>query len=156
MDWDYDPSETFFPVTSVRWYTDSQILMSTGDGYIKLYNILETDPKRKLRSSISFKGKGINALDIDPDKIHFASGGMEHTLRIHDFSNMQEVVSYQAEDSKHNEHFNRIFSIKFDPSNPNIVYSGGWDKSILVHDIRKKHSVRSFMGPYVAGDTLDI
>jgi WD40 repeat protein len=44
----------------------------------------------------------------------------------------------------------------FDPSNPNIFYSGGWDRQIITHDTRQANSVRSFLGPYVAGDSLDI
>lgn len=44
----------------------------------------------------------------------------------------------------------------FDPENPNIIYSGGWDKQIMTHDTREAHSVRSFMGPYIAGDSLDV
>ena len=81
---------------------------------------------------------------------------MDHSLKVFDFSTMKEIISYQGEDKKNSEHFNRIFSIVFDPSNTNVFYSGGWDKQIMTHDLREEHSVNHFMGPYIAGDSLDI
>ena len=33
-------------------------------------------------------------------------------------------------------HINRIFSVKFDPVNPNVIYSGGWDCMINIWDAR--------------------
>jgi WD40 repeat protein len=154
--YDYDPSESYFPVTNIRWYTDTQLMLTTGDGQVKIMNIKETDPKRKLRHSLDFKGSGIYGLDIDPDKLFFAIGGMDHNLRVFDFTTMKEKVVYYGSDKEHTEHFNRIFSVIVDPSNTNMIYSGGWDKLIVAHDIRQKHSVRSFMGPYIAADTLDV
>ena len=156
MDFDYDPNDTYFPITNIRWYTDTQILFSSGEGKVKLYNIVDPDPKRRLRHEFTFKHNGINALDIDPDKNRFVAGGMDHNLRVYDFSTMKEVQCYHGEDTKHSEHFNRIFSIVFDPSNPNVFYSGGWDKQIMTHDVREAHAVRGFMGPYLAGDGLDV
>ena len=156
MDFDYDPNEVFFPITSIKWFTDTQILFSSGNGNVKLYNIVDPDPHRRLRHEIEYKGNSANALDIDFDKNYFVTGGMDHCLRVYDCSTMKEILVYKGEDIKHSEHFNRIFSILFDPSNPNIFYSGGWDKQIMIHDVREQHSVKHFMGPYISGDTLDI
>mmetsp|Transcript_16664 Transcript_16664/g.14577 ORF Transcript_16664/g.14577 Transcript_16664/m.14577 type:complete len:294 (+) Transcript_16664:54-935(+) len=155
-DYDYNPNEVFFPITNIRWYTDSQILFSSGSGDLKLYNITDPDPKRRLREELNFKDSAINAVDIDLDKNNFITGGSDHYLRVYDCSTMKEIICYKGGDTKHSEHFNRIFSVIFDSSNPHIFYSGGWDKQIMTHDVRQPHAVRSFMGPYIAGDSIDI
>lgn len=95
-------------------------------------------------------------MDVSPDREKLVSGGMDHCVRIYDIHELKEEVIYHGEDIKHTEHFNRIFSVKIDPSNSNIIYSGGWDKEIITHDVREKHSVGNFMGPYIAGDTIDV
>jgi WD40 repeat protein len=37
-------------------------------------------------------------------------------------------------------HANRIFSIKFNKTDPNMVASAGWDKTVIIWDITGKHS----------------
>lgn len=53
-------------------------------------------------------------------------------------------------------HSNRIFSMKFHPTDENVIISGGWDNTIQIWDLRVKHSVRGIYGPHIAGDALDI
>lgn len=55
-------------------------------------------------------------------------------------------------------HSNRIYSVKFDPNNPFVIYSGGWDSYILINDIRCKgdEKVGDIFGPFIGGETIDI
>lgn len=54
-------------------------------------------------------------------------------------------------------HNNRVFCCKFDPENPNHVVSGGWDKSIMIWDIRSPGGpVRSIIDPFICGDAIDL
>jgi COMPASS component SWD3 len=53
-------------------------------------------------------------------------------------------------------HGNRIFAIKYDPKDPNVIVSGGWDKTLQVYDIRTNGPVASIYGPLISGDSLDI
>lgn len=53
-------------------------------------------------------------------------------------------------------HANRIFSIKFNPDDPNVIVSGGWDNTLYFWDIRESRSFASMYGPAITGDTLDI
>jgi WD40 repeat protein len=46
--------------------------------------------------------------------------------------------------------------LKFDPNNPNILYSGSWDCYILVNDLREKKRVGEIFGPYVCGESIDV
>lgn len=48
-------------------------------------------------------------------------------------------------------HSNRIFCIKYDKYNKNLIYSGGWDANIFVWDTRVGSSVSSFFGPIITG-----
>ena len=45
--------------------------------------------------------------------------------------------------------------MKWDPSNPNICASGGWDNTIQIYDVRKKGPAASWYGPHVCGDAID-
>lgn len=111
MDYDYDPNEAYFPITSIRWLNKSTVVFSSGDGTIKLYNVKEVDSKKRHMHTINFHGSGINALDVDCDRRNFFSGGMDHCLRVFDSLTYKEKVTYKGEDKKHSEHFNRIFSV---------------------------------------------
>ena len=53
-------------------------------------------------------------------------------------------------------HSNRVFAVKFDPRDDNLIVSGGWDNTIQVHDIRVGGSVRSIYGPHICGDSIDV
>lgn len=53
-------------------------------------------------------------------------------------------------------HTNRIFSVKFDPFNPNVVYSGGWDSMVKIWDIRQRKCSGTILGPQLCGDALDV
>jgi COMPASS component SWD3 len=53
-------------------------------------------------------------------------------------------------------HSNRVFSIKFNPDDENILLSGGWDNTVQIWDIRAGASVRSIFGPHICGDAMDI
>jgi WD40 repeat protein len=53
-------------------------------------------------------------------------------------------------DLKHNGtngHTNRIFSVKFDPTMSNVVYSGGWDCIVNIWDLRTGGVIGSISGP---------
>jgi len=53
-------------------------------------------------------------------------------------------------------HANRVFSTKFCPTDSNLVVSGGWDNTVQIWDIRSGRSCRSFYGPHICGDSLDV
>lgn len=54
-------------------------------------------------------------------------------------------------------HTNRIFCVKAYKNNPNLFFSGGWDGSVRLWDVRSgEGSVRKFGGPMVSADSLDL
>jgi len=53
-------------------------------------------------------------------------------------------------------HSNRIFALKFVPSDPNLIITGGWDNTCYFWDLREGKSFASIYGPAISGDALDI
>jgi COMPASS component SWD3 len=52
-------------------------------------------------------------------------------------------------------HSNRVFCVKFNPFDNNLIASGGWDNTIQLYDIRRRGPVGSLYGPHVCGDAID-
>jgi COMPASS component SWD3 len=52
-------------------------------------------------------------------------------------------------------HSNRVFCLKFNPYNPNLICSGGWDNTVQIYDVRKRGPVMSLYGPHICGDAID-
>ena len=53
-------------------------------------------------------------------------------------------------------HSNRVFCVKYDPEDTNLLCSGGWDNNIMVWDIRQPNPIISIYGPYICGESIDL
>lgn len=84
---------------------------------------------------------------------YFATGGQDAIIRVYDTETQK--LSTKLLD-KVEGHKNRVFAIKHNPLNPYVIYSGGWDCSILVHDLRDKKRVGDIFGPYICGESIAI
>ena len=58
----------------------------------------------------------------------YESEGVSPVLRLGTGSTRSSQQGSLAPDG----HTSRVFSLKFDPTDPNILYSGGWDKTVQV------------------------
>jgi len=66
-------------------------------------------------------------------------------------------MTLKAGGSKLPGHSNRIFAIKFDKKQENIVYSSGWDDVVYVSDLRiGGQAVSMIPGPHVCGESIDV
>lgn len=52
-------------------------------------------------------------------------------------------------------HSNRVFCAKYHEKNPNLLYTGGWDSSLIIWDSREKSAVGSIYGPTISGKAID-
>lgn len=52
-------------------------------------------------------------------------------------------------------HSNRVFCVKFNPQEPNMIVSGGWDRTIQIYDLRTRGPVNFLFGPHICGETID-
>jgi WD40 repeat protein len=75
---------------------------------------------------------------------------------VYDESTRKIKVSLEGGGTGEPGHSNRVFSVKFDKDDENLLISGGWDRSVKVWDIRQPAPVRSFFDPYICGDSLDL
>jgi WD40 repeat protein len=53
-------------------------------------------------------------------------------------------------------HSDRVYAVKFHPSDPNLLFSAGWDNTVQMRDIKANTSVGCFPGPHVCGNALDV
>ena len=52
-------------------------------------------------------------------------------------------------------HKNRVYAVKFDYVDQNLLLTAGWDETLILWDIRVKKSVNYIYGPLICGDSLD-
>ena len=143
-----------FPITCIRWkpFNKTTLIAVTADG-----KIIHIHSKTgKTLHTIEEKKNPIMCVDYSTDGIYFATGGNDKFVRLYDDNTktlISKLVSHRIDLP---EHSNRIFAVKFSKKDPNLLLSAGWDRTILLYDLRAK-SVQNFLyGPHVCGDGLDL
>ena len=156
-------SAAALPATSIRFRPSNDstrtknVLVSTNAvGAVQHWHVTSG----KCLHTIEERDNQIYALDYRPDGIEFATGGKDATIRLYDESTKTQTHAMKGgrgyAPNASSGHSNRIFAIKYHPSDENIVVSGGWDNTVQIWDKRTGHSVRSFYGPHLCGDGLDM
>jgi hypothetical protein len=77
-------------------------------------------------------------------------------VRIYDEVKRKKMVELKESNAPHNCHTNRVYCAKFnkDPQYQHLVYSGGWDQTLIAWDIRDGKPYQSIFGPYICGDGI--
>ena len=94
--------------------------------------------------------------DYKSDGLKFLTGGEDGKVRVYDESTRQLSHTLEGGAGGLPGHMNRVFCAKFVQEDPNLIVSGGWDKNVKVWDLRTSQCVRSIIGPYIAGDSIDV
>ncbi|KAJ3327678.1 hypothetical protein HDU76_011345, partial [Blyttiomyces sp. JEL0837] len=116
--------------------------------------------------STAFKNKGIvaagcgqySSLSSDGNTLgkRFATCGSDGYVRVYDGATHKRVAKMiSGKTGVCAGHSSRVFSVKFHPTDTNILVSGGWDNTLQVWDTRVQHSIRSIYGPHICGDSID-
>ena len=114
----------------------------------------------KCLHSMEDEDNQVYALDYNDEGTCFVAAGKDKAVRVYDEATKTMVVEmsggagYSTKASP--GHSNRVFSVKYVPGDENTVVSGGWDNTVQIWDIRTGASVRSFYGPHVCGDSVDV
>jgi WD40 repeat protein len=99
------------------------------------------------------------ALDLDHLGQRIATAGTDARVRIYDpaINALTCTLTRRPRDQLTSKgHSDRIYCVKFHPSNENLLISGGWDNTIQIWDLRNSESVGCLPGPHICGDSLDI
>uniref|UniRef100_A0A7S3NKS8 Anaphase-promoting complex subunit 4 WD40 domain-containing protein n=1 Tax=Aureoumbra lagunensis TaxID=44058 RepID=A0A7S3NKS8_9STRA len=151
------------PCTIARWRpvgnterTKNVLLTGNAHGALQHWHVTSG----KCLNSYIDEENQIYALDYLPSGDRFAAAGKDPIIKIFDEDTRQLVSTLKGGfgfglKGEHG-HSNRIFSLKFDSSDPNILASAGWDNTIQIWDCRQERSVRTIYGPHLCGDSLDI
>ena len=87
----------------------------------------------------------------------FATAGKDRVVRIYD-EHTRELTQEMGKDRLLGDagHGNRVFSLKFVPTDENLLVTGGWDNTIQIWDSRTGGNIRSIFGPHICGDSVDV
>lgn len=145
----------FRPVTpSTR--TKNVLVAANASGIVQHWHMTSG----KCLHSIEDTENQVYALDYNVEGTQFCTAGKDKCVRVYDEATKSLVVemgnSLEFSLRKTSGHSNRIFSVKYSKDDPNMILSGGWDNTVQIWDIRTGYSVRSFYGPHICGDSLDI
>ena len=154
-----DNSYDNLPVTCLKFrpssISDNNHILLAGysNGMISHWHV---ESKSKI-FSIQQENNQIFGIDYSKDGKTFATCGMKPIINIYDEAT-KSLISHLDASANANAvaHSSRVYSLKFDPKDVNILYSGGWDNTIQIWDLRMKLSVRSIYGPHICGDAISI
>ncbi|OHS93541.1 putative Wd-repeat protein [Tritrichomonas foetus] len=152
-----EQSPDHFPVTSLKFHPSSKSFVSVSvDGSVKCWSTRKASVEWEF---IEDKNQ-LFVVSINPNGESFVTAGLDTKIRLYDFEShkiSRALERYQIFDSEAVPgHTNRIFSAIFNPKDSNILYSGGWDDTIQIWDLRVNRSVRSLFGAHICSDSLDI
>jgi WD40 repeat protein len=118
------------PITNLRWKTENvgfpTLVSASSDGFVKYWHI---NSGRCLYQAQETEDNHLAALDFNKGCSHLATAGSDKIIRIYDEETKSLVMSMK-EGNGLSGHSNRVFCVKFDPVDPNILYSAGWDKTL--------------------------
>jgi COMPASS component SWD3 len=142
----------FRPV-SERSKTQNVLLAVNADGTAQHWHI--TSGRRMHR--IVDEDNQLYCVDYTEDGSRFVCAGKDYSVKVYDEGTKMLTADMRGGfGSASPGHSNRVFSAKFVPEDENLVVSGGWDNTVQIWDTRTEHAVRSFYGPHICGDSLDV
>jgi COMPASS component SWD3 len=99
----------------------------------------------------------IFTMEYNTDGSKFATAGKDYKVRLYDEATKSPLMALSRGMGKMDHgHSNRVFSVKFHPTDEHLILSAGWDNTVQVWDLRVAGSVRSIFGPHICGDSMDI
>lgn len=136
-------------VTSLRWR--GHLLLSTHtDGAINYWRPASGRLVHQLTEEAD-----IYALDVDAEKVGFATGSSDSKVRLYDGVKHCLAGVLEPQGPQAPGHSSRVFSLKFS-SDSRLLLSGGWDSTIHIWDTRIHRAVGALLGAYMCGDALDL
>lgn len=152
------------PITCIRFRpsessskTKNVLLATSADGSVTHWHMMSQTCLYSIQEQQDGGDAQVYACDYRQDGEQFATGGRDGKIRLYDESTkaLTSVLS-AGKDRGTTGHSNRVYTVKYHPHDSNLLVSGGWDNTIQVWDCRAGYSIRSFYGPHLCGDALDL
>ena len=151
-----------YAFTCIRWRPQkgmkySQILSAVSiDGCIYQWNLnmISGNNPPKLWMHKIIPEADLYCLDYNYDGTKFAVAGKLCEIKIFDEIKKECILDLISAGPFLPGHSNRIYSIKF-TDEPNLLLSGGWDRTLKIWDLRNSQVVASIVGLEIASDTID-
>lgn len=152
------------PITALKFFPfkDDQLITASSDGTMSCWNLEDWN----VFKTVDEAHNEICALDFSHDGRIFATAGKDRKIRVYDAGTLQIKQTFGGTDhieltqedvfSPEAGHGSKVFALRFHPFDDNLFLTGGWDRHIKVWDVRSDQVVRSFHGPYICGDGIDI
>jgi COMPASS component SWD3 len=147
------------PVTCLAWRPTSAALKTanilvtgSADGAIRHWHATSG---KCLHQKIADPDNHIYAMDFAPDGTLLAVAGKDHKVRVYD-ETTKSLAFEMKELADLPGHSNRVFCVKFNQADPNMIVSGGWDNTIQIYDTRYRGPVKTIYGPHICGDCIEI
>lgn len=124
------------PITHIKWkenFSYENIYISSSNGKLSSYFVDVKNGELKLKLIYTIKeNHSINFFDLLKNENILVTCSNDYCIRLYDENTKTIIHTFD------NSHSNRIFCVKFfNKILPFTIISGGWDKSVLVHDYRK-------------------
>ena len=94
----------------------------------------------------------LQTCEISPSGTHYAFAGELGKIR---FAQLNKGDPVQAQSGHLGKHENRVFCLKWNPEDDNILLSGGWDQTVYFWDLRVKTSIHNIYGSFMGGQAID-
>jgi len=152
--------EDKLPTTQLRWRppqslskTKNVLVCVAADGRVTHWHA----SSGKLLHEIVEPDNQLFCVDYVANGSQFATAGKRREIRIYDEYTKKLAQVLSGGDSVNTPgHSNRVFSLKYHPSQRDMLVTGGWDNTVQFWDLRRGHAVRAIFGPHVCGDAVDL
>lgn len=121
------------PITALAWRpvsthlkTMNILVTAYADGTLKHWH---STSGKCLHQILPENENSLCTIDFNPEGTLLATAGKDRFVRIYD-ETTKAMAFKMKEGGGLYGHSNRIFCVKFNPADPNIVVSGGWDRTV--------------------------
>eukprot|EP00993_Chasmostoma_nieuportense_P001544 NODE_2416_length_1183_cov_129.358902_g2212_i1.p1 GENE.NODE_2416_length_1183_cov_129.358902_g2212_i1~~NODE_2416_length_1183_cov_129.358902_g2212_i1.p1 ORF type:complete len:361 (-),score=66.62 NODE_2416_length_1183_cov_129.358902_g2212_i1:96-1178(-) len=144
------------PATVVRYRPDQRdrrnvAVVATASGHLQHWHV----PTQRCLTKTVEQDNVIYAADFNAEGTTLATAGSDLAVRVYDEHKHTLTHTYKTNDAWEG-HSARICAVKWHPKDPNVLLTGGWDRTIRMWDVRQPNTVRQWFGPYLCGQGLDV
>lgn len=150
-------SYALMPITALCWTQrgnekpQETLISDSADGSVTYWDVETKQPLVTLTD----RNFEIYSIDVSKSGTQLATGCRDCSVKVYDCVKHTLVVLLKPGDSSAIGHSNRVHSVKF-TEDPNVVVSGGSDRTIFIWDLRVGKSVGYVHGPHVCGNAIDV